>query len=127
MKSENRHSKEPSGMIALSIVTVMAFMFATTAFAVLFMGIGRARRIAIKDSSRARYAAEAALVYVMQKLWANPNYPSACCKVGCNGTTKTDTLALDTDANGTNETTVNLTVTNCGEGNEHALSAKVTY
>ena len=41
--------------------------------------------------------------------------------------TKTDTWPLDTDGVGGTDTTIDISVANCGAGNTHTLSAQVVY
>ena len=122
--------------IALAMVIVMAVVFSIAAFTSLTVALSAFRRqtkgVSSSSELRARYAAEAGLVYAMERLWANPGYPQQCCAppgggTGCSGQTKTDTLQLDTDGVGGNDTTVTITVTNCGANRDHTLKANVTF
>lgn len=101
--------KGERGLI-LGILMIMSFVLSTAAFAMLSVGVGRANTSGrVKDRAQARYAAEAGLVWAMQRLWASPGYCGE----------------LDPPALG--GLTVDVTVTNCGAGLDHQLSAKVVY
>ena len=58
---------------------------------------------------KAQYAAEAGLVWAMQRLWRDQAY--------CG----------NPDPPAMNGYSVDMTVSNCGAGNTHTLSAKVNY
>lgn len=116
--------------LALGVVLIMTILFSVAAYGIVAFTQGGVQRSAVNvDRLRARYAAEAGLVYASQRLWIDPNYPAACCAPagGCQGATQTDTRPLDTDGNGTNETNVLITVTNCGANRQHAITARVVY
>lgn len=96
--------------MVLMFLMVMAFVFGITAFAVLVTGMNRlqtARRT--RDRALARYAAEAGLVFAMEQLWDTPAYCGVPDPPSMNG------YAID------------VTVTSCGAGNAHTVSAAVTY
>ena len=96
--------------VALGMVIVMALIFAVAAFGVMTLSVSRSQTSALQAHRlKAQYAAEAGLVWGMQRLWRDQTY--------C-GETDPPTL------NGLN---VDVTVTNCGPGNTHTLSAKVLY
>ena len=115
--------------MALGIVLMASIVFSIAAYGVLTMAVSRAQQEDFLGDRRIRahMAAEAGLVYAMQKLWADPNYPNPCCGGGCSGSTKTDTWPLDTDGVGGTDTTIDISVANCGAGNTHTLSAQVVY
>ena len=110
----------------LVVVLITAVVFSITAVGVLFLSLALTQRAQhSKGRLRASYAAESGLVWAMERLWNDPAYPaSSCITVPCPSCTPgqdlTDTLSVDT-------TQVTITVRNCGPGNEHQLSAKVTY
>ena len=61
--------------IALGIVTVMAFMLALAAAALMTVGLSRSSTSAkMRNRLQARYVAEAGLVKAMQKLWVDTAY-----------------------------------------------------
>ena len=122
---------------ALLVVILTAVVFSIAAFTVLMIALSAHRRPGLKTEAefRARYAAEAGLVYAMQNLWneAVTPYPPGC-PVGA--PLGSETISLDTDNNIATgpplppppgrETDVIITVTNCGPNQPHTLSAKVT-
>lgn len=84
---------------ALVIAGITAILCAVGVYIVLLMATAQARHGKFfRQRNTARYAAEAAMVQAMQKLWANPAY--------CGGT---ETVAVP----GGSEA-VAVTVTNCG-------------
>ena len=101
--------------VALGITIVTALLCAIAAYVVLLAATSEARRAKFfRERTEARHLAEAALVFVMQRLWDDPNFCPA-------------TVSVDTNGDGTGDTTVPVTVTSCGAGNSHTLQAKVTY
>ncbi|MBI3083693.1 MAG: hypothetical protein HYY90_04960 [Candidatus Omnitrophica bacterium] len=91
----------------------MAVMIAITtaigAYALLVASLNQARQSTGNAARmRARYAAEAGLVWAQQQLLANES-------TFCGGN------------HGVGGLTVSVTVTNCGAGNTHTLSATVSY
>jgi len=107
---QSRDSGKNERGIALGIVILTAVVFSVAAFAVLTLTLGGTQRSSASEQRlRAQYAAEAGLVWAMQRLWANPNYCGA-----------PDPPAIG----GIN---VDVTVTNCGAGNTHTISAKAAY
>lgn len=63
--------------VALGIVILSAIVFSVAAFAVLTMSLSRAQTAELtEDRLRARYAAEAALVWAMQRLWVDQTWSS---------------------------------------------------
>ena len=122
----SRHSRG----IALLIVLISALIFSITALGVLALAVNRGRQITFVSEARirARFAAEAGLVWATQRLWNNPTkFPSPCCNVGCAGTPQKVSWPIDTNADGVNDETVDITVTNCGGDRFHTLSAKVIF
>ena len=102
--------------IALGVVLMTAVIFSVAAFAVLTMALSGQQRLKVlsKDHLSAQYAAEAGVVWVMQRLWNDPTY--------CANNTP-----LPSPPNPINGLTVNVTVTNCGANNPHQINAKVIY
>ncbi len=103
-----RLGNERGGLLVL--IMVSALLAAIMSFSVLELAIAQAKRARFhRLRGSARYAAEAGIVWAQQRLLQNPAY--------C-GTP-------DPPPFGT--ITVDVGVTNCGGGNPHAISAKVTY
>lgn len=98
---------------ALMIAGVTAVLCAVGAYVVLLMATAQARHGKFfRQRTTARYAAEAALVQAMQKLWVSPAY--------CGGTE-------NVNVPGGTEPVV-VTVTNCGAAVPgKTISAKATY
>ena len=124
--------------VALGAVIITALIFAITAFVFLTMVLSQVQRAeGALSRLRAAYAAESGLVWATTRLWSDPNYPSAapstcitpgsCTTCTVAGNQASDQLSFDTDGNGSLETQVNITITNCGANRLHTLSAKVTY
>jgi hypothetical protein len=118
--------------IALGVVLLMAIVFTIAAVGLLALALsaGKRNRVVFGDRLEARYAAEAGIVFAMQQLWFNQNYPDANCGPGLpnRGKTMTDaSLNIDVDGDGTAETPVMITVTNCGIGLPHQISARVNF
>ena len=96
--------------IALGVVLMMALIFGAVAAGALMLSASRSQTSGLQAHRlKAQYAAEAGLVFAMQRLWKDPAY--------CGNP---DPPVL----NGLN---VDVTVSNCGSGNTHTVSAKVTY
>ena len=114
--------------MALGVVILSALVFSAAAFGMMTMSMGRVQS-SNQDAKRlrAQYAAEAGLVLAMERVRVNiaggPVYPPGC-PVGGTGT---EEVWFDTDDNGSSETKVTITVTNCGTGANQQLSAKVSY
>ena len=114
--------------IALGVVILSALVFSAAAFAMMTMSMGRVQS-SDTDAKRLRsqYAAEAGMVMAMERVRADmmgaATYPPGC-PVGGTGTVD---MNLDTDDNGSAETKVTITVTNCGTGVDQKISAKVSY
>jgi len=132
---------------ALMIVVISALVFSVMAYGVLAVSFNKTQLvIGDEQRMRARFAAEAALVYAYQRLWRadaegndfpntascgapNPCTPLPECDPGGGVTTGVATVPIDPDADtGTNnDIIVTLTVENCGVGNDRKVSAKVSY
>jgi hypothetical protein len=70
-----RHRKRG---IALAAVIGSALVFSVAAYAVLYASLGFRQRVDFsKRNIRARYAAEAGMVWAMQRLWDNPAWTSS--------------------------------------------------
>ncbi len=96
--------------MALGVVILSAVVFSIAAFVMLTMAMSQARLRNLSERRfRAKYVAEAGLVWAMEQLWANPAY----CGVP-------DPPALQ----GLN---ADVTVTNCGTGVDQAVNSKVVY
>lgn len=101
--------------VALGIILITSVVFGIAAFGLLTLALSRARVGGFlgQERIRAQYAAEAGLVKVMSRLWQNPAEPGPW------------SYPLDTDNNGLNDTTVNVTRT--PSGSLSTLAAKVTW
>ncbi len=104
--------------VVLGMVLITSIIFGIAAFGLLSLAMNPGQAIfAGEGRTRARYAAEAGLVFAMQRLWVNP--------------TNCATLSpppLDTDDNGIPDTTVTVTAVPCpGPGVVSTLQAKVTF
>jgi hypothetical protein len=112
------------GLATLLVTVITAFVFSLAAFAVLLMGLSRAQQNSPIDPNRlrARYAAEAGLVWAMAKLWDDPGW----------GPGKTWTI-VDTDGDGKlvlpNDTKVDIILAGClfAPCEDRKLQAMVTY
>ena len=111
------------GMAGLITAVVTALIFALAAFAVLVMALARAQQNNPLDPTRlrARYAAEAGIVWATSQLWNDPRWDAS----------GKGFVKVDTDADGTAETKVNLTmpacVTKAPNCEDRKLQATVTY
>ena len=105
------------GMV-LGIVVVMAFIAAVASYTILLVAASQARQGQFwRQRFRARYAAEAGIVWAMERLWANQAYCGA-----------PDPPPFDTDGDGVADTTVDVTMSGCGGGAANrTISAAVTY
>ena len=106
---------------ALMMVLITAVVFTVAAFAALTIAVSGAQQMTVisDDHLRARYSAEAGLVWAMQWLWAHP----AECFLGSSD------FSIDTDGAGSLPLTwVDIAADPCpGPGVSGTLSAKVTY
>ena len=102
------HRRKPRGTI-LTVAVLTAFVCSIAAYLVLFLAVCQARQARFyKNRMRARYAAEAAVVWAQQRLFADPAYCIA------NG----DGPVLEGYQ-------TKVTVTNCGAGNAHVVRGRV--
>ena len=102
------------------IVLVSALVFSIAAFGVLTMAVSRVQQINYLSENRirARFAAEAGLVWATQRLWVNTSWPPGCIP-------GTDQAAPPWNGAGSLPT-VNVMVRNCGPNRVHTLESKVT-
>ncbi len=110
----------------LGITIMTALICGIAAYAVLQASVSEARHTKfMKGRVGARYLSEAALIIAKEKLWneATTPYPPGCAAGGM----MTMTELVDTNGDGTGDTPVNVTITNCGAGNQHTIAAKATY
>ena len=111
--------------IALVIVLVSSLVFSIAAFGVLTMAVSRVQQINYlsEDRIRARFAAEAGIVWATQRLWVTPGWPPGCIP----GTDQAAPVwTIDTDGAGPlAPTDVNVMVRNCGPNLVHTLESKV--
>ena len=111
------------GMV-LGIVVVMALVFSAAAFAALNVALSRSRRPGVFSNERylrARYAAEAGVVWATQQLWGNP---TECFSAS------PDHLVDDDGNSATPAIPVDIVATPCPTAsppNEVVLRAVVTY
>ena len=106
------------GLAMLGMVMAIALTASIAAYATLLVATSQARIATVTTvRSQSRYLAEAGLVIATQKLIANPAY--------CGGTER-----VDTDGDGVvnaSDPSVVVTVTSCGAGNTHQITAAVNY
>ena len=106
--------------VVLGLVIITSVIFGIAAFGILMLAMSRLRvgNVLGEGRLRAQYAAEAGLVMAMQKMWD----PANCAALG-------SPYNLDTNNDGTNDTTVTVTVTPCpiASGVPSKLQAKVTF
>ena len=101
------HRRRSRGTI-LTVAVLTAFVCSIAAYLVLFLAICQARQARFyKQRLRARYVAEAAVVWAQQRLWLDPAY--------CNGAIPPVLEGYQPQA----------TVTNCGTGNTHLVQGLV--
>ena len=105
------------------MVLIAALVFSVALFAVLNMSLSHQQASSYNYSRyRSRYAAEAGMVWAMQKLWANPTWGSAA------GWTSGSDPLIDTDGDGTPETQVDIIIPPCTQPcPSRTLQAKVVY
>ena len=98
------------GAIVLGMTILTAILAAIASFAVLQLAIAYSLQGRFfVNRTPYRYAAEAGLVWAQEQLWNNPAYCGAPDPPVINGVT------------------VDVTVTNCGAGNVHTISANAVY
>ncbi len=124
-----RHIVDNARGAVLGITIMTALICGIAAYAVLQASVSEARHTKfMRGRTEARYLAEAAIVIAREKLWneAAMPYPPGCTG-GAIGTTLSTPEAVDTDGDGVGDINVGVTVTNCGPGNHHAITASHTY
>ena len=98
------------GAIVLGMTILTAILAAIASFAVLQLAIAYSLQGRFfVNRTPYRYAAEAGLVWAQEQLWNNPAYCGAPDPPVINGVT------------------VDVTVTNCGAGNSHTITANAVY
>ena len=112
--------------VALVTVIIAAMVFSVAAYAVLFMSMSMSNRQSFSEKNvRARYAAEAGIVWAMQKMWTNPPTTAANCFPGTN-----DVPNFDDDSNpSTPDVAIDIVAKPCplSAGERMRLQAKVTF
>lgn len=109
--------------LALGIVILFAFVFGVAALAALTVGLSRVQSSQeFGNRVQGRYAAEAGLVWAMQKLYDTPTWNSPAGAID---------LPLDVNGNGTIDAGegVDIILAPCGATpcEERTLQAKVVY
>jgi len=116
-------ARNERGLGVLLAVMITAFVFSVSAFAALLMALSRAQQPTPLNPARirARYAAEAGIVWSQAKLWNNPLWFSPA-----GGPSDFD---MHTDGNGTLETKVDIILPACTTVpcEDRILRSKVTY
>ncbi len=105
------HRAEERGIV-LGIVIITAVIFSIAALGMLTVAMNQRQRVKVFDVNRlrARYAAEAGVVWAQEQLWENKNY--------CGAPQPPSPI---------NGLTVTVAVTNCGANNTHRITARVNY
>ena len=122
----------------LAIVIITALLASLAAYAILIIARGAAARSnAISGKIRADYLAESGLVIATAKLRAQPDYPKTPALAGTTILTECSSPGVDAKASEVVNTvnaqgnsvpvSVDITVSNCGAGRQHKLTAKVQY
>lgn len=114
---------------SLIAVVILAIISAIAVYTILFIAMAHARFAkAQRQTAQARYPTEAGLVVAMQKLRNEAAVPyPASCTGGNVGTTQITTELVDTNGDSIGDKPVQITVTNCGVGNRHLVSARMTF
>ncbi len=93
---------------ALTTMMALSAIASIASYAMLINAISNARHTAYHESrTRARYLAEAGVIFANQQLWADPNYAGG-------------PETIDGED-------VVITVTNPGAGRQHEINATVQY
>jgi hypothetical protein len=115
-------------MGVLLAVIMTAFIFSISAFAALLMALSRASQASPLNPARvrARYAAEAGIVWGLAKLWTDPNWFAT---KGLGKGTKTEDFDIDTDGDGAWDTEVDVFLQTCmlAPCEPRVLRSKVEY
>jgi hypothetical protein len=105
MSRRHRRTKHRTG-VALAAAIGAAMVFSVAAYGVLYSAMSFRSRVQFSQRNiKARYAAEAGLVWAMQQLWVNPAWTSSA------GTLD---LPFDVDQNGTTDATEGIDVIYAG-------------
>ncbi len=112
----------------LGITIMTALICGIAAYAVLFTSVSEARHTKfMKGRVGARYLSEAAIVYARERLWQNP----AFCLTNQPVTIDTNGSGVLGDAVGVppepDKVVDFVTISNCGAGNQHVITARVDY
>jgi Tfp pilus assembly protein PilX len=128
MRADRRPERERGAVLV--IVMISALVAAIVAYAELFVSASQAKHARFyRERTDARYLAEAAIVIAREKLFneAATPFPPGCPPGG----TQTVTEHVDVNGNGVStdlvDRAVEVTVTNCGAGRLHLVTAKVMY
>lgn len=116
------------GLGVLLAVMITAFVFSVSAFAALLMALSRASQGSPINPARirARYAAEAGIVWSLAKLWNDPTWSS---KAGKGKGAKTNDFDMDTDGDAILDTEVDIIIPGCAKApcEDRILQSKVEY
>jgi len=121
------------GAALLIFVMTTAVLASIGAYATLFTAANQARLGQFSQGrGDARYIAEAGVVIAMERLWRNPNYPNALCATDPPNTPRDTTEYVDINNNGVasagdGDAVVTVTVTNCGAGRLHKITAQRVF
>ena len=110
------------GLLAFAIATAMISSLAAYAALLVSLNQARAGRV-LHERPRARYAAEAGLVIAKERLWRNAG---DCAGAGLGGTAGV-VQQIDTDGDGSGDTSVQIQWTNCGANGQHRITSTVVY
>ncbi len=141
----------------LLFVTILALIAAIASYAVLILTSGEAIQAKVFDERNdARYLSEAGMVFALEQLRANPDYPECgqavagqlaarqCCDTGAGGagaqpvgsavivwqlidTGGASDGSPDGALTAAADTAVEIEVTNCGAGREHTVNIRTAY
>ena len=108
------NTERGTGLFGFAVV--LAIVASIAAYAILVIAMSQARQgHVLQEHPRARYAAEAGLVLLRERLLRNPAYCTSSSEL------------TDTNGDGGGDTWINLQVTNCGVTNRHQLISRVAY
>ena len=100
------------GAAVLVLLVIGAIVFAVMAYAVLAVSVSKKDLSHFEeDRARARYAAEAGMIWAYQKLWADPTY--------CNSVPSPQVTL--------NGLKVGVLITNCPGGDDHEIITTVNF
>ena len=121
------------GAALLVFVMTTAVLASIGAYATLFTAANQARLGQFSQGrGDARYIAEAGVVIAMEQLWRDPTYPNAACATDPPNTSRSTTEYVDINNNGVatagdGDAKVTITVTNCGAGRLHKITAQRVF